>query len=279
MRKKEVPYEFFESEVIKNKGMFVEKRIVGFTKLHTHDYYEIEFFMSGKGKYFVGEDEYSIHRGFVSLVVPGEYHQVLDEEPVLTINGSFSENYISKKSVQMINKMKSQHFFIEDEYELHRFINEFEQLIEENDISEKNDDLCRNIIERILIYCSCHGRGKEFSKKNSGKVDEAVAWVGMHFRENISLSDVAERFNYSPNYFSEIFHNIKGVSFKRYLVNKRLDCAKKILDRMDISVTDLCIECGFSDTTHFSKSFKKKYGMTPSQYRKNKDSEKNTHLL
>jgi AraC-like DNA-binding protein len=72
----------------------------------------------------------------------------------------------------------------------------------------------------------------------------------------------------SANYFSECFHRVVGTPFQTYLADTRLEFAKALLGVSQLSVTEVCYASGFNTLAHFERMFKRKYGHTPSRYRR-----------
>ncbi len=97
--------------------------------------------------------------------------------------------------------------------------------------------------------------------------------VNTHFYECGSfdmfhLSDVAEKANVSPRYFSRTFKEKVGISFNDYCQERRLERAASQLKSTDMNVLQIMNYCGYNDSKHFYNLFEKKYGMTPAKYRK-----------
>lgn len=96
----------------------------------------------------------------------------------------------------------------------------------------------------------------------------AKNYITEHYREDISLSTVAEIVNLSPVYLSRLFKKEEGINFLDYLNQYRIDIAKRMLkEEIKYSVMDIAEESGFSNTKYFSRIFKKCVGITPSEYR------------
>lgn len=83
------------------------------------------------------------------------------------------------------------------------------------------------------------------------------------------ISDIIGRTNYSHAQFSKIFRQYTGMSVIEYVVNLRLDYAANLLTKTSRSVLDIASAVGYDSVSFFIRIFKKKYGTTPSQYRKN----------
>jgi YesN/AraC family two-component response regulator len=94
-----------------------------------------------------------------------------------------------------------------------------------------------------------------------------VDYVNTHYRENnVTLRTVADIFSYTEKYLSHFFKNKMGVGFNEYLGELRLKYAYKLMADGVHSVSEIALKCGFSDPLYFSKFFKKKTGLAPTEY-------------
>lgn len=107
------------------------------------------------------------------------------------------------------------------------------------------------------------GRGK-----NTSVVEIMKAYIDEHYKEDISLKDLAARVYLNPKYVCELFKKETGVNFTDYLSFKRMEKAKLFLLDPRYRVADICGLVGYNDTKYFSKLFKRMIGVTPSQFRK-----------
>ena len=90
-----------------------------------------------------------------------------------------------------------------------------------------------------------------------------------HYADNLSLENVAEKFNLSRSYLSKKFKTATGFGFKEYIINVRIQNACRLLLETDKSITDIAFECGFNDSNYFGDAFRKAKGISPHKYRKN----------
>ncbi|CAM4400631.1 response regulator [Paenibacillus alkaliterrae] len=97
-------------------------------------------------------------------------------------------------------------------------------------------------------------------------VMEAVAFIENHYRDSISLQQVADAVNVSRNYFSEMFKRVTGENFIDYLIALRVKRAKELLQGSSLKVYEVAEQSGFNDVKYFSKQFKKIVGLTPAEF-------------
>lgn len=92
-------------------------------------------------------------------------------------------------------------------------------------------------------------------------------YIKMHLAEEINVSKLSEIFYLSPNYFSRIFKKTSGEGCNEYIVRKRMEKAKILLETTNIKVVRIAADVGYKDTNYFSLTFKKNIGVSPLQYR------------
>lgn len=114
--------------------------------------------------------------------------------------------------------------------------------------------------------------GKQEKEKDSGKipnlfVQKAADYIKLNYSEKISIKEIADQLYLSPNYLSELFKKHTGKTISEYLTDYRLEKACQLLDHAEYRVGDVSGMVGIHDGRYFSNMFKKKYGMTPTEYR------------
>lgn len=95
---------------------------------------------------------------------------------------------------------------------------------------------------------------------------DIVTYLKTNLEQKILLSDIVDRFAYSPSSIKRIFKNEMGCSINDYLCDLRIEKAKELL-RHQKKMTDIAEAIGFDTVNYFSLVFKRKTGMTPSEYR------------
>lgn len=105
------------------------------------------------------------------------------------------------------------------------------------------------------------------SEKSMGAVEAAKAYIKSNYSRDISLDEVSQKVNISPYYFSKIFKEDVGEGFVEYLTGIRMDKAKELLTTTEYSMKEICSMVGYADPNYFSRSFKKKVGVTPTEYK------------
>jgi two-component system response regulator YesN len=99
-------------------------------------------------------------------------------------------------------------------------------------------------------------------------IRQAVRYIKEHFREELTLDDVAQAVHFSPYYVSRLFKEELGMNFIEYLTRIRIDEAKRMLLETNQTVSEIAVYVGYQDPSYFTKVFKKMEGRTPTQFRR-----------
>ena len=127
------------------------------------------------------------------------------------------------------------------------------------------DDLCYKLQETLEAFTA--NMFDYIPAKNHEIIKKAIHYISQHFSESLTLEEVAVHVHLNPAYFSSMFKQSTGSSFKEYLNMIRIEESKRLLANTDYTIIDIAIAAGFEDQSYFSKVFKKYTGLTPKQYR------------
>lgn len=104
--------------------------------------------------------------------------------------------------------------------------------------------------------------------KPADYVERALDCIHSEYMHQITVEQIAKRFNLDRSYFSTLFKNAMGVSPKQYLLNHRLNIAASLMSEKRTSVSVAAASVGYTDIFNFSKMFKKRFGLPPQEYAK-----------
>jgi len=127
------------------------------------------------------------------------------------------------------------------------------------------DDLCYKLQEAIDAFTDC--MFEHVPSKNTELIKKAIQYISKNFADPITLDTVADLVHLNPAYFSSVFKQSTGSSFKEYLNMVRIEESKRLLSNTDYSLIDIAIATGFENQSYFTKVFKKYTGLTPKQFR------------
>ncbi len=100
------------------------------------------------------------------------------------------------------------------------------------------------------------------------QVLSAARFIQLNYMHPITAADIAAASGFSPNHLSRKFREAAGIGTHEYLVQIRLHHAALALASTEDSITQIALRCGFSDSNYFKDVFKKNFGLTPREYRR-----------
>lgn len=99
-------------------------------------------------------------------------------------------------------------------------------------------------------------------------------YLDRHYMEEIKVEELVERFYFSKEYLSKLFRNQYGCPLYEYVLQLRMGHAKEYLRDPQWTIHQISEKMGYSNANYFGKAFKRRYGITPSEYRSHGDEEK-----
>ncbi len=101
-----------------------------------------------------------------------------------------------------------------------------------------------------------------------GRLKSVVAYIQKHYTENITLEQLAKMTGSSISQFKRIFTKTLEMSPGRFIMNTRINAARKLLENTDMLLSVIAQEAGFYDQSHMTRAFKTIRHMTPGEYRR-----------
>lgn len=249
---------------------------------HSHDYLELAFVMSGVGRYRIAEKMYDVKEGDLLIFNPGVKHQALLPEGKEV---GTTEFFVGFSEVQMQGMYKNYIPLSTDGNILHTGGELRQKLFKICSAMETEKTLSGQgryfIMKAYLMQMLVHviralsepvevaPSGYSFESVNKKYVvEQIVNYFEDHYSEKISLERIAENMYLSTFYISKIFKSETGDTPIHHLINIRLEKAREILEkRPGMNIKEVAAMVGYEDAYHFSKQFKKHYGISPSQVR------------
>ena len=107
--------------------------------------------------------------------------------------------------------------------------------------------------------------------ERGARLDRALDLVRKNLASDVSRTKVAKECGMSPSYFSRLFATRHGVGYERFVIQARIDEAKRLLRSTDHPVHRVAVACGFSSYAHLAKAFRRETGSTPRTFRQSYD--------
>lgn len=123
----------------------------------------------------------------------------------------------------------------------------------------------------IIQMCSCLQEKRD--TRYLELVDNINELINCHYSDpDCSLAYIARQINLSDSYITRLYRSRMLKSIPDHITEVRMEAARKLLrDRQDLSITEISKQVGFSSISYFSKTFRRKHGMTPNEYRNSND--------
>lgn len=243
-------------------------------RMHRHPFWELILFIRGEGRHTINGITYHFRPHDLSLLAPSDFHQLCAEENTSfdSIKVGFTYNIYSGqlKNICSFDRFPINVSLGDADYK--KMIALLEMLDDEYAAPQLpgSDAFSMNLLEQLVILVARNlPEQKNTQVMDADNSRKILLYIQQHFTEPISINDAAKALNYSPKYFGKLFLQQMGLSFQEYLKDLRLNYAYHLIQYSDRTIIDICYETGFRSPTHFSKSFKQKYGFPPNHLRKN----------
>lgn len=252
-----------------NKIVAIKRKLAPTFPLHWHDFFEIEFVVSGSGLQRLNGKEYEVKKGTAYLLNTTDFHEYLNAENITVYNIMFSESILSENIIYKLSGVDSNFICNLSDDNLKKITYFSELLLLETEFDE---EYIKNVMECMIgiLLKNIKNTDKKKDIEKTALIEKASLYMRMNFRENLTLKNISEHVNYNKSYFCKIFHEEMGITPKKYLSDLRLNYAKKLLKTTPLSVTEVCFACGYTSLPNFLKAFKSKYGITPKESKEKK---------
>lgn len=125
-------------------------------------------------------------------------------------------------------------------------------------------------LENFLHYIGCTALNYvHFSASKASVVETIRQYIEKNYADDISRSDFADIVYLNPDHIARIFRKETGVSLGSYIIQKRIEVAKNLLENTGFPINSVADKVGYGNYSYFTKLFKKETGFTPNEYRQN----------
>lgn len=236
---------------------------------HWHSYCEMDFICSGQAIHTLNGRQQLLSADDIVITSTSDFHSYAADEATAPaiINIKFSEEFLTAELRNVLHALNGHVYHITNE--LAPIIrNKMQCLLTDNQqplehLRHKN--LLESILIDLGIMQQIHPRIHIIEKD---PLTAAFVYLENHFREPLTLEQVSKIAAFSPSYFSTLFHERFGKTFQAYVLDRRLEWARLLIECTNSSITTICYEAGFTSVAYFGRAFKHKYGISPTTIRK-----------
>lgn len=250
----------------RNKSISYEYKNSVHVPPHLHEAIEVVYVTKGSVELGVGKELYHLSEGDFGIVFPNVIHhyQVFEEGENRGIY-LFIEPSLFPGFLENLRTYCPKHPVIEKKNLQNDVVSAIKALTKlEND----NSIMGQAYAQMILAYTfSVMELVEKDAVGEDNLIYNAVSYIAKNFRESISLDTMALELGVSKYVLSRMFSKTFHCNFCRYVNKTRLNYAVSYLENSDVSITELCLDCGFDSQRTFNRVFKEEYKMTPREYR------------
>jgi len=235
---------------------------------HTHKHMEIFYVIGGKGQFLICGEHYPVSANNLVIINPDVPHTELSinsqplEYIVLGIEGI---------ELATVGKSDAQ-FNILDHFESVDISGCLRNILRETE--QKNPgykDVCQAYMEiliiRLMRSTSLAATAEPQAVSGNRQCAAARRYIELHFKEALTLDQIAEEVHVNKYYLSHTFKQEYGISPINYMIRLRIDESKYLLSETDLSLSQIAQLLGFSSLSYFSQVFRRTQATSPLEYR------------
>ena len=249
---------------------------------HRHTFFELVYIIGGTATHWLEQDAAPLRAGDYFIIDPGSNHCYRDTRDLELINCLFLPEYIDRAlgdcpslSSLLSNKVlrfgvpveaqTADRIFHDTDGTVGRLIRQMELEFASRKVGYM--ELLRCDLTRVLV-CAVRACEEQERSRVQHSVTTAIAnHLRQNYRKPLSLQEISQRFGYTPQYVSSLFHRDTGMTIQTFLQRLRVDEACRLMSDRSQTLTELAQAVGYTDAKHFSKVFRQHKGMSPREYR------------
>ncbi len=255
-----------------------------FVPTHWHEEMELIVIKKGCGRVSVDLTPAEVSAGDIIFVLPGQLHSI---EQLHGQSMEYENIFFKPALLRTINQDLCYRDFLQpffngmvdasalvtpkhpDYARLNFCIQQIDELC---DLRPTGYQLAvKGLLFQLFFFLISSSHARKLNPKGKKFLDK-IKLILSHIQENyarpISIKEVADICFYSESHFMKFFKDCMGVSFTHYLNDYRLQVAAGLLRETEYNILEIASAVGFENLSYFNRAFKKKYGLTPGQYRK-----------
>lgn len=248
-------------------------------KLHYHDFYQIYFITEGILTHHSQDGSTELVSGDCFIVPPFFRHRISDGKSAPTFYSfSFKKEFLTNNTTndtlisELLSTLTPQNTQLKislPSEKIHQLKNLLEYCLEEF-LNQENgwQYSVQSLLSYILIMFSRkYSSNSAITYRTDSNVWDCIDYINGHFKEDIKLKDVLEKFHFSHSTFLRAFTANTGKNFSTYLIDCKIEYACALLRETDKPSAIISSECGFYDYSAFYRAFCRRMKVSPNKYR------------
>lgn len=240
------------------------------------------YVVSGEGEIEINNQTFKLHPDSFFYSCGGTVYTLKAKEPLIMISLNFD---LTQKHNLLTNpflpvdtdseKIKSMPVFF-DEIEDSEILSSYTIVSNASYMSRKLKSILSEFLEHKIFFREvCNAKLKEIlilihrnDLNKSSTINEVIAYIHENFQNEITNKELAEIAGYHEFHLNKLFINHTGTTMHNYILNLRINEAKRLILNTKLSFAEIALQTGFNNYTYFCSYFKKIVGLTPFQYKK-----------
>lgn len=232
--------------------------------------FQINYITSGSGTFESTEGKFKVTPGTILLLTPGMWHRYRPDfnsgwtEHFIGFNGPFAQHMFQHELLQKpLVKIGFQEKLMKE-------FNTIIQLIK--DEKPGFQQVCASHLMVMLSEIISIHKNSEFANKNIERIiRKSCIYLRDNQHQNVNIEELSEQYNVGYSYFRRMFKKYTGMSPYQYHLSLRIQKARELIVNSEKSIKQISFELGFESLFYFSRIFKNKEGISPSQLRRVKE--------
>ena len=250
--------------------------------LHWHDEMEIIYIKKWQGYVTVDFKQYKVSGSTIVLILPGQLHSIeqyddlsMEYENIIFNVGMLLPRTEDASSTGFLRPFLNGQITVPTIYSIvsdhyHALTTCLDACDEISKTKPEGYELYikGKLFEFFYILSNrCRNEKNPRTVKSLDKMKIILKFIENSYMHKISVAEIADRVEFSESHFMRYFKENMGTSFVDYLRDYRLTMAARLLLVSDETILSIAVEVGFENLSYFNRAFKKKYGVTPREYR------------
>lgn len=254
---------------------------------HTHDFSELIIITGGGGEHWINGSAYPVAAGDIFLIQGNTEHYFEKRHKLDMYNIMFDDSYL-KEHLHSLRSLSgfNAFFLFEPTYRRsHKFKSrlhigtetmrplktELQRMVEETKDSRPGSDLIllAKALEIFVFISREYSRIKNPMARSLCRLGELISLLENRYKERWTIEKISRIASMAPSTLLPVFRKVTGYSPIDYLLHVRLAKAAEMLQKTELPISEIALECGFTDSNYFSRQFRRHCNSSPRDYRKN----------
>ncbi len=258
--------------------------------LHSHDFYELVFIVSGHGTHFTKDNEFQLHAGNLFVIVPGMEHGYKDVKDMVLYNILFGKRLFKDRFFDMTDMPGYQALFtIEPAYrndtrfssmlrltpaQIAELTPLVDQMLNESDCTDTltgtKSMAFSYLVQFLIMVFRIYEETPRGDNQMILRLADVLSYIESHVDQSLTTKDLMDVANMSSSTLNRYFQKCTGLSPMEFHAHKRIELACKLIRTTSLSMGEVSDAAGFSDANYFSRQFRKVMGLSPREYKEDR---------